>query len=260
MNLGLANKIALVTGGSRGIGRAIAVSLAAEGCRVAICARGRERLEDAATEIRSRGAECLPISADATVPEDVRRTVDTIAEAWGGIQILVNNVGGGGGRVSEPVERVAEEKWQEVFSQNALAAVRFTREVIPHMRRARWGRVVSIASVKGREGGGVPWYTMSKSAEIALMKTLALNAELVRDGVTFNSVAPGRVIFEGNEWDQFRLEDPRRFESAMQARLPLGRPGTPEEVAAVVTFICSEPARLVNGACIAVDGGESFSF
>lgn len=260
MNFGLANKVALVTGGSRGIGRAIALSLAAEGCRIAICARGRELLENAAAEIRSRGAECLPVSADATVPDDVRRTVGKVADAWGGIQILVNNVGGGGGRAMEPVEAATEEKWREVFNRNAFAAVRFTREVIPHMRRARWGRVVSIASVKGREGGGVPWYTMSKSAEIALMKTLALNAELVRDGITFNSVAPGRVIFEGNEWDQFRLEDPKRFESAMLARLPLGRPGTPEEVAAVVTFICSEPARLVNGACIAVDGGESFSF
>ena len=101
---------------------------------------------------------------------------------------------------------------------------------------------------------------MAKSAEISLMKTLALNHELVRDGLTFNSVAPGRVLFDGNEWDAFRREDPGRFEQTMKQRLPLGRAGTPEEVAAVVAFLCSERASLVNGACIAVDGGESYSF
>jgi len=93
-----------------------------------------------------------------------------------------------------------------------------------------------------------------------MMKTLALNADLVRAGITFNSIAPGRVIFEGNEWDQFRQEAPERFEQTMKQRLPLGRAGTPEEVAAVVTFACSARAGLLNGACIAVDGGESYSF
>ena len=106
----------------------------------------------------------------------------------------------------------------------------------------------------------MPWYTMSKSAEIALMKTLALTPELVRDGLTFNSVAPGRIIFEGNDWDQFRRDDPKRYAKALEERVPLGRPGTPEEVGAVVAFICSEPARFVNGACITIDGGESYSF
>jgi len=147
-----------------------------------------------------------------------------------------------------------------VYATNALAAVRFTMLAIPHMRQQRWGRVVTIASIQGREGGGRPWYNMAKSAEISLMKTLALNHDLARDGITFNSVAPGRVIFEGNEWDEFRKEDPQRFEQTLQRRLPLGRAGTTDEVAAVVAFICSEKAGLVNGACICVDGGESYSF
>jgi 3-oxoacyl-[acyl-carrier protein] reductase len=101
---------------------------------------------------------------------------------------------------------------------------------------------------------------MAKSAEISLMKTLALNANLVRAGITFNSVAPGRVIFDGNDWDKFRKEAPERFEQTLKQRLPLGRAGMPEEVATVVAFACSERASLLNGACIAVDGGESYSF
>ncbi len=260
MELGLKNKAALVTGGSYGIGRAIALALAAEGCRVAICARGEERLQRTAAEIRAAGVENIALCADVTRLDDIGRVMDTIAQRWGGLDILVNNVGGGGGRELRRVEEVPEEQWLDSYSRNALAAVRFTRLAIPHMRRARWGRVVSIASVQGREGGGRPWYTMAKSAEISLMKTLALNHELARDGLTFNSVAPGRVLFEGNEWDAFRREDPERFEQVLKQRLPLGRAGTPEEVAAVVVFVCSERAALVNGACIAVDGGESYSF
>jgi 3-oxoacyl-[acyl-carrier protein] reductase len=256
MDLGLKGKIALVTGGSYGIGQAIARVLAEEGCRVAICARGIERLQRAA----ARMGDSLVIPADATKLADIRRVVEVVTQTWGGLHILVNNVGGGGGRVPGAVEDVPEEKWLEVYERNALAAVRFTRMAIPHLRRAGWGRVVTIASVQGKEGGGRPWYTMAKSAGISLMKTLALNRDLVRSGITFNSIAPGRVVFEGNEWDQFRQEDPERYAQTLEQRLPLGRAGTPGEVASAVAFVCSEAAAFINGACIAVDGGESYSF
>ena len=260
MDFGLKNKIALVTGGSYGIGRSIALALADAGCRVAICARKQDRLDATATELRAKGVECLALQADATVSADIARVVKTVADIWGGVDILVNNVGGGGGREKIPVEEVAEAEWLSHYERNALAAVRFTRLVIPHMKRAGWGRVVAVASTQGKEGGGRPWYTMAKSAEISLMKTLALNADLARAGITFNSVAPGRVIFPGNGWDEFRQEAPERFEQTLKQRLPLGRCGTPEEVAAVIAFVCSKSASLVNGACIAVDGGESYSF
>ncbi|MCX7825829.1 MAG: SDR family oxidoreductase [Verrucomicrobiae bacterium] len=250
MDLGLQGKIALVTGGSRGIGRAIARALADEGCRVAICDLNPP----------AEPGDLFFVQADVTKSDDVRRVVDAVVAKWNGLDILVNNVGGGGGRELRPVEEVPESQWQKTWDLNASAAVRFTRLAIPHMRRAKWGRVVSIASVTGKEGGGRPWYTMAKSAEIALMKSLALNRDLVRDGITFNTVAPGRVIFPDNEWDQFRQEDPARFEQTIKARLPLGRCGTPDEVAAAVVFLCSARASLVNGACLAVDGGESYSF
>jgi 3-oxoacyl-[acyl-carrier protein] reductase len=176
------------------------------------------------------------------------------------MDILINNVGGGGGREMRTVEEVPESEWMDSYERNALAAVRFTRLAIPFMKHKGWGRVVAIASTQGKEGGGRPWYTMSKCAEIGLMKSLALTRDLARSGITFNSIAPGRVLFEGNGWDQFRREDPERFRQTLDQRLPLGRCGTPEEIAGMVAFVCSEQARFVNGACIAVDGGESYSF
>jgi 3-oxoacyl-[acyl-carrier protein] reductase len=260
MNCGLHGKVALVTGGSYGIGRAIALALADEGCRVAICARGQPRLDATVADLRAKGVEALGVVADAAKPDDIGRVMDAVAAAWGGVDILVNNVGGGGGRELRPVEEIPDAQWVGAYERNALAATRFTMRAIPHMRRAKWGRVVTIASVAGKEGGARPWYVMAKSAGIALMKSLALNRDLVRDGLTFNSVVPGRVIFDGNGWDDFRREDPARFEQRMRDELPLGRCGTPAEVAAAVAFVCSVPAALVNGAAIAVDGGESRSF
>jgi 3-oxoacyl-[acyl-carrier protein] reductase len=256
MDFGIQGKIALVTGGSYGIGLAIARSLYAEGCRIALCARGETRLHEAAQLLPG----CLPIPCDVRKPEDITRTIEAVIKQWGGLDILVNNVGGAGGRELRPVEELPDSQWLEAFQRNACAATRFTMQAIPGMKRSGWGRVVTIASTKGKEGGGRPWYTMSKSAQIALMKTLALDKGLVRAGITFNSVAPGRVIFPGNEWDQFRAEAPQRFAQTLDQRLPLGRAGTPEEVAAAVAFLCSRQASLINGACLAVDGGESFSF
>jgi len=136
MDLGLKNKIALVTGGSYGIGRALALALAEEGCRVTICARGAERLEKAAAEIRAKGGEVFAIPSDATRAEDSRRVVDAVVQKFGGLQILVNNVGGGGGRELRPIDEVPEEKWAEAYQRNALAAQRFTMQAIPHMRKS----------------------------------------------------------------------------------------------------------------------------
>jgi len=120
--------------------------------------------------------------------------------------------------------------------------------------------VVTIASLLGREGGGRPWFNMAKSAEISLMKTLAMNASLARDGITFNSVAPGAIMIPSTGWEEEQKKDPEKFKKMVDLQFPLDRLGTPEEVANVVVFLCSEKASLVNGACIPIDGGESRSF
>ena len=158
--------------------------------------------------------------------------------------ILINNVGGGGRWGSESIENTSHDVWEQVYQKNAGAAVDLTMWAIPHMRARKWGRVVTITSILGgKDGNGRPWFSMAKAAQTALMKSLATQSYLARDGITFNSVAPGLIDVGkpglGNE------------------ELPLGRMGTPEEVANVVAFLCSDGASLVNGANIVVDGGQS---
>jgi 3-oxoacyl-[acyl-carrier protein] reductase len=260
MDLGIRDKFALVTGGSHGIGRAIALALAAEGCNVAICARNAERVRQAAKEIRATGVAGIGISADVLALADIEHVMGTVVRSWGTLHILINNVGGGGRWGSDKVEETSEDVWRDVYNKNALAAVRFTMGFVPYMRKQKWGRVVTITSLYGKEGGGRPWFNMAKSAQTALMKNLAMQKDLVRDGITFNSVAPGGIMIPDTGWEEEQKAHPAEFREKLDRDFPLGRLGTPEEVAHVVAFICSEGAALVNGACITVDGGESRSF
>jgi len=260
MNLGLQGKIALVTGGSHGIGLATAKALAEEGCNVTICARDKERLYKATNELKSYGVDAIGVTADVLNPADISRVVETVIKRWGTVHILVNNVGGGGRWGSSIVEDTSEDVWMDVYNKNAMAAVRFTRLVIFYMRRQKWGRVVTVGSIFGREGGGRPWFNMAKSAEISLMKNLAMTHYLTRDEITFNTIAPGNVMIPDTGWEQESKTNPQAFADRLEREFPLGRLGTPEEVASVILFACSEKATLLNGATIVVDGGESRSF
>jgi len=260
MDFNLKGKYALVTGGSHGIGRSIALALADEGCNVAICARNKERIEETLAEIDAKSVQSLDVSADVMIPSDIEKVMKTVIDKWGTLHILINNVGGGGRWGTEIVEETAEDVWLDVYNKNALSAVRFTMKAIPYMRKQKWGRVVTISSIYGREGGGRPWFNMAKSAEISLMKTLAMNPSLSRDGITFNSVSPGSIMIPDTGWEKEQKGNLAKFREMVESQFPLGRLGTPEEVANVVVFLCSEKASLVNGASIAVDGSESRSF
>ena len=261
MDLGLSGKFALVTGGSHGIGLASAKRLAAEGFNVAICSRSQARLDAAMSELKSFNVRLLAVAADVLDADAADRVMDAVDREWGELQVLVNNVGGGGRWGKETIEDTDPKVWSEVYEKNAMAAVRFTRRALPHMRRATWGRVVTITSIYGgKEGGGRPWFTMAKAAETGLMKSLSAMTYLVREGITFNSVAPGGIYIPGTGFEDEKRADPAAFQRMVDEEYPLGRLGTAEEVAAVVVFLCSAAASLVNGANITVDGGQSRSF
>ena len=259
MDLKIKGKVALVTGGTHGIGRAIALALAAEGCKVAVCYRTPERVQGMGEELRQTGVEYLSLQADVMLEADIDRVMKTVTDRWGALHILVNNVGGGGRWGSDIIEETAERVWTEVYEKNVLASIRFTTRALPLMRRQKWGRVIAITSIFGRESGGRPWFCMAKSAQTSFMKAMAKKDYLIKDGLTFNSVAPGAIMIPSTGWEKTQKEKPGEMDDFIRRELPLGRLGTPEEVGSVVAFLCSDVASLVNGASIPVDGGQSKS-
>lgn len=260
MELGLEDRHALVTGGTHGIGLAIALSLADQGCDVAVCSRTKERITSAERKIKAKGVRCLGGIVDVLNYDDITKFCRYVICEWKTVHILINNVGGGGRCGKESVVDTPDNTWSEVYDKNAGAAIRFSRLIIPFMQAEKWGRVVTVASIVSREAEGRPWYIVAKGAEVSLMKSLAVRKELVRDGITFNTVSPGAIMIPNTGWEEEKEKDPQTFQEMLNTQFPLGRMGTPEEVANAVVFLCSDQASLINGANIVVDGGQSKSF
>lgn len=253
MDLGLKGRVAIVTGSSRGIGRAIALGLAEEGCAVALVARHEETLLAAAEEARARGGEALAVQADVTLPGSAERVVGEAVNRFGRVDVLVNNVGGSrGGQLTD----TTDEQFCEALAVNLFPAIRFSRAVVPHMQRQGGGAIVHIASIWGREAGGTAAYNLAKAGEISLAKSMA--RELAPFRIRVNSVAPGSILFPGGSWDRRMKADPAAMEEFARRELPLGF-GRPEDVANVVVFLVSERAAHVSGACWVVDGAQSRS-
>ena len=254
MDLGLSGKVAMITGGSRGIGRAIASGLAAEGCRLSLCARGRTDLEETVRELRAQDADVLPSALDVTDEAAARRWFDETRERFGAVDVLVNNVGGSrpGGNLA-----ASADDWRRGFSLNFFSALDLCRLVVPSMQERQRGCVINIASIYGREWGGPMTYNAAKAAMISLSKEMA--RELAPHGIRVNSVAPGSILFSGGSWDRRQKEDPDGIAAFVQRELPAGRFGTPREVADVVVFLASDRANWISGACINVDGCQSRS-
>jgi len=257
MDLELADKVAIVTGASRGLGLACATALAAEGCRVTVCARGEATLIEAGSTLRSvAGADdrILPVVADVSSPAGVADVVRRTIEAFGRLDILVNNVGLARGST---VVDTADAEWQEALDQTLFPAIRMSREAIPHMRKRGGGSIVMIASIWGRESGGRMTYNAVKAAEISLAKSMA--QQLARDNIRVNSVAPGSILFPGGSWHRRQQDDPAGIADFVMRELPFGRFGRAEEVGNVVAFLVSSKASWISGASLPVDGCQGRS-
>ena len=257
MDLELTDRIAIVTGSSRGLGLASALALASEGCRVTICARGGDRLGQAAAEVGAAAGDpgrVLPVVADLATPEGIAAVVSRTVDTFGGLDILVNNVGLARGA---SIVDTSDEEWQEAMDQTLFPAIRASRLAVPEMRRRGGGAIVMIASIWGRESGGRMTYNAVKAAEISLAKSLA--QQLARDNIRVNSVAPGSISFPGGSWAKRQQADPSGIADFVARELPFGRFGRADEVGAAVAFLVSPRASWISGASVPVDGCQSRS-
>ena len=258
MDLGLKDKVAVITGSSHGLGLASARALAAEGALVCLCARTAPRLEQARRDVAQRAGSddrVIAVTADVSTADGIARVVNGAVSAFGGLDILVNNVGLARGA---GVAETSDEEWQEAFDQTLFPAIRATRLAVPHMKQRGGGAIVIIASVFGREAGGRMTYNAVKAAEISLGKSLA--QQLASSKIRVNSVSPGSILFEGGSWWKRQQENPVAIAEFVKRELPFGRFGTPEEVGDVVAFLCSTRASWISGTSVVVDGCQSRAF
>ena len=258
MDLGLQDRAAIVTGASRGIGRAVAIGLAAEGCSVLLCARDPDALRAAAAEVRSAGGVAEILSVDVTDHAAAAAIVAECERAFGRVDVLVNNAGGA---QPKPLAHVTADDWQTGLELNFLASARLSLAAVPVMRAARWGRIVHVASISGREPD--PLFAPYSAAKAALLSlSTSLSKAFAADGVLSSCVVPGVTVTELVEVNATaEAERIGTTPDEVMARLltkqgvAAGRFGTPAEIAAAVVFLASEQAAWITGATLEVDGG-----
>ena len=253
MDLQLQGKRCVVLGGSRGIGRGIALGLAAEGADVAVCSRaadprGRNALNDTEAALRGHGHRVLARPCDLGDPAALADFLDGVRQAFGGVDVLVHNA-------SALALGPSVADFEASLQLDVLAAARACEQVIPWMKAAGGGSIVLVASISGLEASPGPdfGYAAAKAALIAYAKKLSVFH--APDGIRANAIAPGSIEFEGGLWDQVHRQDPARYE-AVRSTIPWGRMGTVQEVADVAVFLASPRAQWVTGACVPIDGGQ----
>ena len=246
MDLGLRNKAAVITGASRGIGRAIAHALAREGCHVALCARGADTLASTADELRVLNVKVYTQPCDVAEAKQLDSFLESAHAALGRLDVLVNNA-------SALAFGDDESGWRLSVDTDLMASVRATWKVVPWLEQAGGGAIVHISSGSGLEAGSPPAYAAMKAALISHSKTMAI--QLAPKKIRVNCVAPGSIEFPGGLWAKIKSGNPALYET-IRATIPCGRLGTAEEVADAVVFLCSERASWITGAMLAVDGGQ----
>jgi 3-oxoacyl-[acyl-carrier protein] reductase len=254
MHLGLKDKVAAVTGGTEGIGKATALRLAAEGAKVAICARRSELLRQTVSEIENEGAVALGVVADMSRAADIERFVRTIVETWNGLDIVINNAGTGSAGSFEVMDDAA---WQTDIELKLFGAIRLCRLAIPHMKARGGGRIINVTTVLGKQppAKSVPT-SVTRAAGLALTK--ALSKECAVDNILVNTVCVGKIKSGQHERRALEAAKPlNALYAELGASIPLGRVGEAAEVANVIAFLASDAASYVTGASVNIDGGLS---
>jgi 3-oxoacyl-[acyl-carrier protein] reductase len=246
MDLGLAGKSAIVTGASRGIGRAIARAFAREGANVAICARGAEGLEKAAGELRALGGKVHAAPCDIADKTALEGFLEGAREALGAVHVLVNNASGFGVMDNE-------DGWAAGLGVDVMATVRATWKVAPWIAEAGGGAILHISSISGLEPSATVPYGAAKAA--LQSHALSMARKLARQKIRVNAIAPGSIEFAGGSWDAIKKANPKMYEATLRG-IPFGRLGAPEEVADVAVFLASERGRWITGVTLPVDGGQ----
>lgn len=250
MDLELEGKVVLITGGSKGIGKAIAEAFHNVGAQVAITARGLEDLHECEREMEG----IFTFAGDMTDLATRKKLIDNILEKWGTIDVLVNNVGGSNGAT---VAETDLNLFKDAMALNFYSTVDLSKQVLPVMKAKKTGVIINITSIFGRESGGKATYNAAKSATISFTKALA--DEAIQAGIRVNGIAPGSILHPTGNWQKRIEENPDKMNKFVNDEIPAGRFGTPEEVANVALFLASEKASWVVGTTINVDGGQSRS-
>ncbi len=254
MDYGLKGKIAVVTGGSDGIGRAAALEFAREGAKVAISARGQAMLDKVAAEIRALGGDVLAVQADMSKPGDIERFFDNIVERFGGVDILLNNAGASSrGNFLE----IDDQAWHDDLEIKVFGAIRCTRLAVPHMKKRGGGRIINITivSAKQPDAGSMPT-SLSRAAGLVLTK--ALSKEFAPDNILVNSICVGKIKSGQHERHSAKHGlTPDQYYDKLGKAIPMGRVGEAQEAANAIVFLASSAASYITGTCLNVDGGVS---
>ena len=256
MDLGLRDRVAIVSAGSKGLGRAIAETLAAEGARVVVCARGAAALDATTRAITEAGGRCHGVAADVSVPGDVTKVVAEAESTFGSVDILITN---SGGPKSGRFETLTPDDWDSAARLLLSSAVGFARAVVPGMRARKWGRIINVTSIAAKQPvDGLMLSNSLRAGVVAFARTLS--TEVARDGITVNNLLPGytrtqRVLDLSGQMAAAGGTTPEEIVRRWEAEIPMQRLGEPQELGALAAFLASEQAAYITGQSIAVDGG-----